>query len=66
MDSSFYSMIFCFTGVTDEVAELNALKDIFIDTNAEPIRLSYPFISSMTGNFTKEVGRGGFGIVYQV
>nr|CDM80230.1 unnamed protein product [Triticum aestivum] len=52
-------------GMTDQVTQLKALKGILIDATAEPIMLSYPFLSSITGNFSREIGRGGFGIVYQ-
>uniref|UniRef100_A0AAT9V5F4 non-specific serine/threonine protein kinase n=1 Tax=Aegilops longissima TaxID=4486 RepID=A0AAT9V5F4_AEGLO len=51
--------------MSDQVMELKALKGVLIDANAEPIRLSYPFLSSITGDFSREIGRGGFGIVYQ-
>ncbi|KAF7069241.1 hypothetical protein CFC21_074900 [Triticum aestivum] len=50
--------------ISDQAIELKTLEDILIDANAKPARLSYTFIRSITGNFSQEIGRGGFGVVY--
>uniref|UniRef100_A0ACD5VMX8 Uncharacterized protein n=1 Tax=Avena sativa TaxID=4498 RepID=A0ACD5VMX8_AVESA len=44
--------------------ELKSLEGIMIDANAEPGRLSYLFLRSITRDFSQEIGRGGFGVVY--
>uniref|UniRef100_A0ACD5V9J0 Uncharacterized protein n=1 Tax=Avena sativa TaxID=4498 RepID=A0ACD5V9J0_AVESA len=49
----------------DEASELAALEHIMSDASAEPIKLSYGLLRSITDNFSNEIGRGGFGIVYQ-
>jgi hypothetical protein len=50
----------------DEARELEALEHIMSDPNAEPINLSFGLLRSITDNFYNEIGRGGFGVVYQV
>ncbi|KAM3280039.1 hypothetical protein ACQJBY_047067 [Aegilops geniculata] len=50
--------------INDQATELKTLEGILIDANAKPARISYTFIRSITGNFSQEIGRGGFGVVY--
>jgi coatomer subunit beta' len=50
----------------DEASQLAALEHIMSDASAEPIKLSYGLLRSITDNFSNEIGRGGFGVVYQV
>lgn len=50
----------------DEASELAALGEVMSDASAEPIKLSYGLLRSITDNFYNEIGHGGFGIVYQV
>jgi hypothetical protein len=50
----------------DEARELEALEHIMSDPNAEPIKLSFGLLRSITDNFSNEIGHGGFGVVYQV
>jgi hypothetical protein len=58
---------FCLiTELNDQATELKTLEDVLVDANAKSARLSYPFIKSITRNFSEEIGRGGFGIVYLV
>jgi hypothetical protein len=52
--------------MNDQATEHKILEGIFRDANAKPERLSYQFIKSITRNFSEEIGRGGFGIVYKV
>lgn len=49
---------------TDQVTELKALQSVLIGANAEPAKLSYPFIKCITRDFSQEIGSGGFGVVY--
>ena len=57
----------CFYCRMDNIAtELESLERVFNDASAEPIRLSYGFLRSVTNNFSEEIGRGGFGVVYMV
>lgn len=49
----------------DEASQLAALEHIMSDASAEPIKLSYGLLRSITDNFSNEIGRGGFGVVYQ-
>lgn len=49
----------------DEASELAALEHIMSDASAEPIKLSYGLLRSITDNFSNEIGRGGFGVVYK-
>jgi len=49
----------------DQVRELEALEGILSDPNAEPIKLTYGLLKFITDNFSHEIGRGGFGVVYQ-
>jgi serine/threonine protein kinase len=46
--------------------ELEALENVFGDASAEPIKLSYGLLRYITDNFSNEIGRGGFGVVYMV
>ncbi|KAL6640391.1 hypothetical protein ACP70R_021514 [Stipagrostis hirtigluma subsp. patula] len=48
----------------DQQKEQEALERILIDESAEPIMLSYAFIRKITNDFSQEIGRGGFGVVY--
>ncbi|XP_047057786.1 uncharacterized protein LOC124664274 [Lolium rigidum] len=45
-------------------AELEALKRTLSDPSEEPVKLSYPTIEIITEDFSEEIGRGGFGVVY--
>lgn len=49
----------------DQERELEALEGILSDPSAKPIRLSYGVLKFITNNFSKEIGSGGFGVVYQ-
>ncbi|XP_044405341.1 uncharacterized protein [Triticum aestivum] len=49
----------------DQATELEALEGLLSDPSAEPIKLSYGLLKFITGNFSNEIGRGGFGVVYQ-
>jgi hypothetical protein len=49
-----------------EASVLEDLEHIISDADADPIKLSYGLLRSITDNFSKEIGRGGFGAVYQV
>ncbi|CAM0908622.1 unnamed protein product [Alopecurus aequalis] len=44
--------------------ELEALERVFSDATAEPIRLSYGLLKCVTDDFSNEIGRGGFGVVF--
>lgn len=49
----------------DSIAiELEALEQVFSDASAEPLKLSYGLLDFITDNFSNEIGRGGFGVVY--
>lgn len=50
--------------MADQASELEALEHILTDANAEPMKLSYALIKSITHGFFKEIGHGGFGVVY--
>jgi hypothetical protein len=50
--------------MNDQAADFKTLEGILGDSNANPARLSYPFIKSITKDFSEEIGRGGFGVVY--
>lgn len=50
----------------DTAIEQEALENVFSDPSAEPIRLSYRLLRSVTHNFSDEIGTGGFGVVYMV
>lgn len=50
--------------MADQASELEALELILTDANAEPTKLSYALIKSITTNFSQEIGLGGFGVVY--
>ncbi|XP_037418578.1 LEAF RUST 10 DISEASE-RESISTANCE LOCUS RECEPTOR-LIKE PROTEIN KINASE-like 2.8 [Triticum dicoccoides] len=50
--------------MADQEAEFGALERIMGDASAEPTRLPYSLIKSITGGFSREIGRGGFGVVY--
>jgi len=46
--------------------KLEALEQVLADANAEPIPLSYACLRKVTNDFSQEIGRGGFGVVYMV
>ncbi|KAF7081681.1 hypothetical protein CFC21_085598 [Triticum aestivum] len=48
-----------------QAGELEALEGLLVDPSAKPIKLSYGLLKFVTGNFSNEIGRGGFGVVYQ-
>jgi hypothetical protein len=50
----------------NQEAEYEALERILIDTEADPIVLSYEFLKKITKGFSKVIGSGGFGKVYMV
>ncbi|XP_024311085.1 enhancer of mRNA-decapping protein 4 isoform X2 [Brachypodium distachyon] len=49
----------------DLASEIEALEHIFSDASVQPTKLSYALIKSVTNNFSKVIGRGGFAVVYQ-
>lgn len=49
----------------DQASELEALDGLLSNPSAEPIKLSYGLLKFITGNFSNEIGRGGFGVVYK-
>lgn len=50
----------------DQVRELEVLGGILSDPRAVAIKLSFGLLKTITENFSNEIGRGGFGVVYQV
>ena len=46
--------------------KLEALEQVLADANAEPIPLSYACLRKVTHDFSQEIDRGGFGVVYMV
>lgn len=52
------------TDMPDQESECENLERILADTSAEPTKLSYALIRSITESFSHEIGRGGFGVVY--
>ncbi|XP_020169239.1 uncharacterized protein [Aegilops tauschii subsp. strangulata] len=52
------------SATADQLIELKALQSVLMDANAEPTKLSFPFIRYITQKFRQEIGRGGFGVVY--
>ncbi|TVU20677.1 hypothetical protein EJB05_36896, partial [Eragrostis curvula] len=48
----------------DQQNEHEALEHVLIDIDAAPIMLSYAFLRKITNDFSNEIGRGGYGIVY--
>ena len=46
--------------------QIEALESILRDPSKEPVKLSYATIETITHEFSKEIGRGGFGVVYMV
>lgn len=48
----------------DQASELEALERILDDASAKPTKISYAVMESITNNFSKVIGRGGFGVVY--
>lgn len=54
----------CFAEMGDH--ELEKLDRVLIDENADAIPLSYQLLERITNNFSDEIGRGGFGVVYKV
>lgn len=58
-----------FLGMADHARELEALERILSDdAGAEPTRLAYGLMKSITNDFSpsREIGSGGFGVVYLV
>ncbi|KAF7092336.1 hypothetical protein CFC21_094830 [Triticum aestivum] len=49
----------------DQARELRALERILSDPSVEPTMLSYGILKYITNSFSNEIGRGGFGVVYQ-
>ncbi|CAM0949662.1 unnamed protein product [Alopecurus aequalis] len=49
-----------------QASELEALEHVLANASAKPIMLSFTLMKSMTRNFSKVIGRGGFGVVYMV
>ncbi|KAK3122970.1 hypothetical protein QOZ80_8AG0621280 [Eleusine coracana subsp. coracana] len=50
--------------MNDQTSEIELLQRIYIDVNANPIRISYGTIQHITKNFAQEIGTGGYGVVY--
>ncbi|XP_044417183.1 uncharacterized protein [Triticum aestivum] len=50
----------------DQARELRALERILSDPSVEPTMLSYGILKYITNSFSNEIGRGGFGVVYQI
>ena len=50
----------------DQANELKALESMLSDASAEPTKLSYALLKSVTRNFSRMIERGGFGAVYLV
>jgi hypothetical protein len=52
----------------EQTSKHEDLELIVSDANAAPVQLSYSYVKSITNNFSKEreIGRGGYGIVYKV
>jgi len=50
----------------NQANELKALESMLTDANVEPTKLSYELLKSVTRNFSRMIGRGGFGAVYLV
>ncbi|RLM69373.1 hypothetical protein C2845_PM17G02250 [Panicum miliaceum] len=48
----------------DQENERENMERILNDARADPIMLSYAFLKNITNNFSEEIGRGGFGVVY--
>ncbi|XP_024318739.1 clathrin heavy chain 1-like isoform X3 [Brachypodium distachyon] len=51
--------------IADLASEIEALERILSDASAQPTRLSYALLRSVTNNFSKVIGHGGFAVVYQ-
>jgi enhancer of mRNA-decapping protein 4/coatomer subunit beta' len=51
--------------MVDQTSELEALEHILGDLSAEPTKLSYAVLQSITNNFCKVIGYGGFAVVYR-
>ncbi|KAK3119087.1 hypothetical protein QOZ80_9BG0713560 [Eleusine coracana subsp. coracana] len=48
----------------DLANEIEQLERVLFDTRAEPIKISYSVIKSITKGFAQVIGTGGFGVVY--
>uniref|UniRef100_K3ZIE1 non-specific serine/threonine protein kinase n=1 Tax=Setaria italica TaxID=4555 RepID=K3ZIE1_SETIT len=48
----------------DQESGVEDLERILSDVNAEPIKIPYAVIKSVTKNFAQVIGDGGFGVVY--
>jgi hypothetical protein len=46
--------------------EIELLENILDGRSSRPAKLSLPFLKFITGNFSEEVGSGGYGVVYKV
>ncbi|PUZ46710.1 hypothetical protein GQ55_7G104100 [Panicum hallii var. hallii] len=53
-----------FTEMDYQENEQEALERILSDAGVEPIMLSFAFLRKITNDFSQEIGRGGFGVVY--
>ncbi|GJM99983.1 hypothetical protein PR202_ga17131 [Eleusine coracana subsp. coracana] len=53
-------------GMYEQASDVDDLEHVFNDTSAEPIKISYAVLKSITKNFGQVIGRGGFGVVYLV
>ncbi|EMS49888.1 Cysteine-rich receptor-like protein kinase 19 [Triticum urartu] len=49
----------------DQVSELEVLEGILGDASAEPFKISYGLLKTITRNFSNEIGHGSFGNVYR-
>lgn len=56
----------CFAEMDYQENEQEALERILSDAGVEPIMLSFAFLRKITNDFSQEIGRGGFGVVYMV
>lgn len=54
------------TEIEDHTNELKALQSMLSDASVEPTNISYALLKSVTRNFSRMIGRGGFGAVYLV
>jgi hypothetical protein len=52
--------------MAEQASEVESLERILSDVSADPTRLAYGLIKSITSDFSTEIGRGAFGVVYLV
>nr|XP_051194934.1 uncharacterized protein LOC127308217 isoform X1 [Lolium perenne] len=50
--------------MAEQASEVESLERILSDVSADPTRLAYGLIKSITSDFSTEIGRGAFGVVY--